>query len=194
MKYRAWWLLGVLLSSGVATSCAGMTSSVASIPAATFTPPPTVRVVPTFTPTEVPTPTSPPNPPGETTCLPDPYQIYWSQNTFITQIDLGLPAPPNTKHGIGSSGVNPSGVLMGGTSGNCTIGTVEGLTSFFQSHLSGLGWSMTTPPSALLNACQNLQGSSSNRWWKGKEMFGWAAGGDAGGGSFFWGTGLCKTP
>jgi hypothetical protein len=154
--------------------------------------------LPTDTATPLPSPTTPPVTPTatagltSTTCLPDAYGLYSSQTTYITSIDaFNLPAPPKTKHGIGSTGTNSYGTL-GGASGLCTIGTQASIDAFYDAQLPSLGWSHSTPPSAVTQKC-SASGApwSGVQWWKDNGLFSWGGDGDAGGGSVFWSYNFC---
>jgi hypothetical protein len=128
--------------------------------------------------------------PNGGTCQPDSYGIYASQVGYITGLgDAPLPAPPQTKHGIGSSGDNGT-VTQGGESGVCTIGTIETITAFYDQQLPALGWQYSTPPSAI-DACFHAT-RPAQAWWHGFDTFSWALNGDAGGGSIFWSYTYCS--
>lgn len=127
MRWRS-----IISSSGLLLTicfCAGC-GSVAEVPTSTATSlPPTATPVPS-----TPTLTATPPAGAGSTCQPDPYGIY-SGSGYVTQLtDAPLPAPPETKHGIGSSGTN-SGVTQGGKSGVCTIGTNASIAAFYSAQL-----------------------------------------------------------
>lgn len=122
-------------------------------------------------------------------CQPDPYSIYAEQTGFVASLtDAPLPAPPQTKHGIGSSGVNGS-VSQGGESGMCTIGAFASVTAFYTEHLPSLGWQFSAPP-ASISACFH-DAAPAKVWWKGSATFAWYDGGAAGAGSTFWSYTYC---
>lgn len=131
--------------------------------------------------------------PGST-CQPDDYGIYAQQPGYIANIDVaGLPAPPQTKHGIGSSGVS-NGVSRGGFSGMCSIGTPDSINAFYTAQLPTLGWTFGTPPTTLTTACTSggLALWNGQHWWKGQTLFAWDIEGPAGEGSTFWGYSSCS--
>lgn len=122
-------------------------------------------------------------------CQPDPFGIYADQTTFVTTLDEApLPAPPQTKHGIGSAGANAS-VMQGGESGVCTIGTFVSVTDFYAQRLAALGWRYAALPPAFA-VCYH-SALPARAWWKGSETFAWYDNGDAGGGSIFWSYTYC---
>jgi hypothetical protein len=142
-----------------------------------------------------PTPLVSPSPtlgPTATTCLPDDFGIYSSQTTYITTLDVfSLPAPPKTKHGIGSAGTNSYGTL-GGASGLCTIGTQASIDAFYDAQLPALGWRYSTPPAMVTQKC-TAGGApwTGVHWWKGNDLFSWVGAGNARGGSVFWSYSFC---
>jgi hypothetical protein len=157
-----------------------------STPPATVTPvalAPTATAAPTSTATAGPT---------ATTCLPDDFGLYASQTTYTTSLDaFNLPAPPETKHGIGSTGTNSYGT-MGGESGMCTIGTQASIDAFYDGQLPTLGWSHSTPPASVTQNCSaNGAPWTGVQWWKANDLFSWVGAGDAGGGSVFWSYNFC---
>lgn len=180
-------IFGIIWVASV-VALAGCGQSVAGSPAAT--PTPTHAPTATATATEMPTATATSAPAGST-CQPDDYSIYASQNGFVTNLgNAPLPAPPQTKHGIGSGGDNGS-VIQAGESGMCTIGTFASVTDFYTQHLSSLGWQYSAPPVALA-ACFH-DPIPAKVWWKGSDTFAWYDSGNAGGGSIFWSYTYCTT-
>jgi hypothetical protein len=180
-------LATLLVASTVLLAACGITSSATHL---------STPVVATDTATPLPSPTTPPVTPTAgptaTTCLPDAYGLYASQTTYITSLDaFYLPAPPKTKHGIGSTGTNSYGT-MGGASGLCTIGTQASINAFYDAQLPALGWSHSTPPSAVTQKC-SASGApwTGVQWWKDNNLFSWGGDGDAGGGSVFWSYNFC---
>lgn len=172
-------LTGLVLLAGCGETAAG---SALRTPPPTPTPLPTATATATATPTHSPTATSP--------CQPDPDGIYAEQAGYVTTLtDAPLPAPPKTKHGIGSGG-DDGGVLQGGESGLCTIGTFASITAFLTQHLQSLGWQYSKPPTAL-SACFHYP-VPDQAWWKGSDTFAWYDGGDAGHGSIFWSYTYCS--
>lgn len=187
---RAYVVMGMVLLASVVL-LAGCGQASAYSPIATSSPTvllPTATATATATPTAIPPPT---HGPTGSTCQPDIDAIYSSQAGFVaTLTDAPLPAPPQTKHGIGSAGVNAN-VLQGGESGVCTIGTFASVTSFYTQRLTALGWHYSAPPTTL-GAC--FHGSVPARaWWKGSSAFAWYDNGSAGGGSIFWSYTYCST-
>lgn len=178
----------VLLFACLYAACGSSTGIARQDPAPTNTTAPTL--VPTVT--EVP-PTATSTPVTQTTtCQPDDYSLYANQTTFITILVAGIPAPPQTKSGIGSSGTNTK-FTSGGEVGICTIGTSASITAFFAAHLPALGWSNTAPPAAVVATCSsNGEGWSNVQWWKSHTLFSWSAGNNAGGGSIFWSYTFCQ--
>jgi hypothetical protein len=171
---------GLLLTScGMSTPA---TAGIANSPAATAT------AVP---PTDTPMPPS--AAPAETTCLPDDYGLYAAQTTYFSALDaFNLPAPPQTKHGIGDSGTNANGTF-GGDPGMCTVGTAASINAFYSAHLPALGWSHSLPPVAVTQKC-TAGGApwGGVQWWKGNGLFAWQISGSAAGGSVFWSYSFCQ--
>lgn len=180
IKRRA--LAGAILMAGVAllTAC-GQTAAVS--PAATATALPTATAMPTLT-------TTPTSAPAATTCQPDAYDIYASQTSFVTTLtDAPFAAPPQTKHGIGSTGINGT-VSQGGESGVCTLGSFATVSAFYSHLLQTQGWQYSAPPPTL-GPC--FQGSTpAKAWWKANDTFAWYDSGSAGGGSVFWSYTYCS--
>lgn len=169
--------LAVLVGCGQAT---------AGAPVAT----PSPTFAPTATATAIPTMTATPMASASSTCQPDDYGIYADQAGFLTNLSSApLPAPPQTKHGIGSTGVNGS-VTQGGESGMCTIGAFASVSAFYTQRLPSLGWQYSAPPSALA-ACFHPS-APAEVWWKGSDTFSWYDQGNAGGGSIFWSYTYCS--
>lgn len=177
-------LISIVLLASVAWSAGCGQATARSLIA---TPSPT-SPLPTATATASPTPT---HGPTSSTCQPDLDGIYSDQIGFVASLtDAPLPAPPKTKHGIGSAGVNAN-LLQGGESGVCTIGTFASVTTFYTQQLTALGWQYSAPP-ATLDVC--FQGSIPAKvWWKGPATFAWYDNGSAGGGSIFWSYSYCST-
>jgi hypothetical protein len=144
-------------------------------------------------PTDTPIPPSATAARAETTCLPDDYGLYADQTAYDTAIDVpNVPAPPQTKHGIGDSGTNAYGTF-GGDSGMCTIGTAASINAFYTAQLPALGWSHSLPPAAVTQKCTGGGAPWGGvQWWKDKLLFSWSVAGDAGGGSVFWGYSFCQ--
>lgn len=165
-------LCGVMAACGQTSVSRSIGSSAAT---ATATPSPSATATP------------------DSTCQPDTYGLYAQQAGYDTNIDVaGLPAPPQTKHGIGSSGV-ANGVSRGGFTGMCTIGTADSINAFYTARLPALGWTFGTPPAALTTACTSggLAFWSGNQWFTNQTLFSWDIEGPAGAGSTFWGYTSC---
>ena len=126
----------------------------------------------------------PPTPP---TCTPDVAGIYPTRayDTGNLPNTTDIPAPPLTKDGLGSAGVNGN-VSQGGFGGECSAGTAASINSFFTTELPVLGWNHSAPP-VLLAPC----GTTGSQWWKGHEIFSWNTSGSAGASGVFWGYGEC---
>lgn len=188
--YRVCFLIGAALftSLSLLAGC-GQTATGSPVATPSLTPVslPTVEPTATTAPTATATPTRAPT---SSTCQPDDYGIYADQTGFSTNLtDAPLPAPPKTKHGLGSAGAN-AGVIQGGESGVCTIGTFASVTTFYSQRLPSLGWQYSAPPTAL-DVC--FHGSvPAQAWWKGSNTFSWYDGGNAGGGSIFWSYTYCS--
>ncbi len=185
LTHRAHVLIGLALFTSILL-LAGCGQTVAGSPVAT--PSPTLTPQPTAMATATATPTSAT---ASGACQPDSYGIYADQTGYVANLsDAPLPAPPQTKHGIGSSGVNAS-VAQGGESGVCTIGTFASVTAFYTQRLTSLGWQYSAPPAAIA-AC--FHGTvPAQAWWKGSTTFSWYDGGGAGDGSIFWSYTYCST-
>lgn len=173
----------VIASLALLTGCGQTVGAGADATATTIATAPPPSPTPTLTPTATSGPTA-------TTCQPDTYGIYSDQTAFVSSLtDAPLSAPPQTKHGIGSSGNNGS-VTSGGESGVCTIGTFATVTSFYTHLLPTLGWQFSAPPTTIA-AC--LHGATPSKvWWKGSNFFDWYDDGNAGGGSIFWSYTYCS--
>lgn len=158
-------------------------------PASSAAPHPTATPWSTATPSATDTATAAPVT-ASTTCQPDPFGIYSEQaGAYETTLNsVPLPAPPQTLHGIGSTGVNAN-VSQGGESGVCTVGTFEQINSFYAQQLPMLGWSYSAPPAALAPCFHS--GVPQKAWWKGSNTFAWYFQSDAGGGSIFWSVSYC---
>lgn len=176
-------LLSMVLLAGCRHSGAGSLAATMS---------PTSASLPTVTPTATTPPTATTTPKSATasrSCQPDTYGVYASQSGYVaTLTDAPLPAPAQTKHGIGSGGANAV-VTQAGESGMCTIGTFAAVTAFYTQRLPALGWRYSAPPPAL-DACFHT-GVPTHAWWKGSDTFSWYDDGDAGGGSIFWSYTYC---
>lgn len=180
----------VLLTSLVilAGCLAGCAPVAAGSPDAT--PSPTRAQLPTATATATVSPSATASASASGPCQPDTYGIYAEQTGFVTDLAVApLPAPPLTKHGIGSTGNNAS-VTQGGESGVCTIGTFDAVTAFYSEHLPALGWRYSAPPS-ILSVCFH-SAVPAQVWWKESDTFSWFDGGDAGGGAIFWSYSYCS--
>lgn len=179
--------IAVLIAAAVLTVCmVGCGRGVGATGPVTVTATPTSTALPTATPSPAPTAT---RVASDGTCQPDPYGIYADQTTFVTGLNAPPPAPPKTKHGIGSAG-NNGNVTEGGESGVCTIGTFATVTQFYTTQLPSLGWQYSAPPTTL-DPC--FHGTVPSRvWWKGTGTFSWYDGGNAGGGSTFWSYTYCS--
>ena len=174
-------LLSLLLLAGCGRASAGSPASALS---------PTDTPLPTATSTALPTATvTPVRVSTSGVCQPDTDGIYADQVSFETNLgEAPLPAPPKTKHGIGSGGSN-AGIMQAGESGVCTIGAFTSVTTFYMQRLPSLGWQYSAPPTAL-DAC--FHGAVPARaWWKGSATFSWYDSGDAGNGSVFWSYTYC---
>lgn len=184
--HRARTLIGIVLLSSLAV-LVGCGQAAGGSPVATSSPIPTP--LPTVTPTETETATAT-SAPTNGPCQTDPYGFYTDQTGFVTSLNAApLPAPPKTKHGLGSTGVE-GGVSQGGESGMCTIGTFASVSAFYNQHLPALGWQYSAPPAALAVCFHN--GVPTQAWWKGSTTFTWYDSGDAGAGSIFWSYSYCS--
>jgi len=125
-----------------------------------------------------------PTPP---TCTPDVAGIYPTRayDTGNLPNTTNIPAPPLTKDGLGSAGVNGN-VSQGAFGGECSAGAGAPINSFFTTELPVLGWNHSAPP-VLLAPC----GTTGTQWWKGHEIFSWNTSGSAGASGVFWGYGEC---
>lgn len=174
-------LMSLLLLAGCGRTSAGSRA---------VTPSPTETILATASSTALPTATvTPMRVSTGGVCQPDTYGIYADQVSFETNLgEAPLPAPPKTKHGIGSGGSN-AGITQAGESGVCTIGAFTSVSTFYTQRLPSLGWQYSAPPTAL-DAC--FHGTvPAPVWWKGSATFAWYDGGDAGDGSVFWSYTYC---
>ena len=175
-RYLAASLLGATL---ILLACGS--ASVAVRPTATISPTATATAIP-------PTPTFAPP-----TCVPDVAGVY--ADPYVTTLpNFDLPAPPLTKHGIGSAGT-VGNLTTGGTAGMCSAGTAATLDAFYTTTLTARGWSHSAPAATLTTACTAGGASiwAGTQWWHDTSMFAWQSTGSAGTSGIFWSYSFCTT-